>query len=309
MGTSYTVKIGGAALGAAGQSLARQAVQRALDDVVRAMSFFDPASELSRFNRHGAGAPLALSRDTFQVLELARRVSLSTAGAFDVTVGPLVDAWGFGPRAIQRIPHEEERRALAPRVGFERLGFDERNRTVTKARPDVHADLGGIAKGFGVDQAARALDALGIGHYLVEAGGEVRARGLNAEAVPWRIGIEQPDAGPRSARLVVPLRDLSMATSGDYRIYFERDGRRYCHEIDPDTGLAIQNGLASVTVVARECAFADAMATALMVMGPRAGYAHCVEHGIAAHFILRRADGALLDRATPAFAALGAAPA
>jgi thiamine biosynthesis lipoprotein len=141
---------------------------------------------------------------------------------------------------------------------------------------------------------------------MIEAGGEVRTRGRNAEGIPWRIAIEEPDAVPQRARHVVPLSGLSMATSGDYRIYFERDGRRYCHEIDPASGLPIRNGLASVSVVAVECGFADAMATALMIMGAERGLAFASAHGIAAQFVVRAPAGGFVDFMSPAFAALGA---
>ena len=143
---------------------------------------------------------------------------------------------------------------------------------------------------------------------MVEAGGEVRTRGRNAEGRPWQIAIERPDAMPQRAHFIVPLSGLSMATSGDYRIYFERGGRRYSHEIDPGTGQPIRHGLASVSVVAPECGYADAMATALIVLGPEKGYALAAARNIAAHFIVREPDGALRDRQTPAFAALGGTP-
>jgi thiamine biosynthesis lipoprotein len=169
----------------------------------------------------------------------------------------------------------------------------------------VSADLSGVAKGFAVDQAARALESLGFGNYLVEAGGEVRTRGLNLHGEPWRIGIERPEATPPVVHHVVPLSGLAMATSGDYRIYFEEGGRRYSHEIDPRTGAPIRHALASVTVVAPDCGFADAMSTALIVLGEERGLALAADQGIAAYFIVRDPDGGLEARATPAFAALG----
>jgi thiamine biosynthesis lipoprotein len=153
---------------------------------------------------------------------------------------------------------------------------------------------------------AATLDALGIGHYMIEVGGEVRTRGANGAGAPWRIGIEEPDATPQRARHVVPLTGRAMATSGDYRNYFEQDGRRFSHEIDPATGAPIAHALCSVTVVADDCMRADALATALIVMGPRRGLALAEAEGIAALFIERTAPGQHRDRATAAFAALGA---
>jgi thiamine biosynthesis lipoprotein len=302
MGSSYTLKIAGA--GVATPEAARDAAHAALEDVERRMSHFLHDSELSRFNRHGAGTPFAMSEDTFAVFALAHDVARETAGAFDVTVAPLVDAWGFGPSKAQRVVAVEERRALLARVGRDRLVLDAGRRTATKSGADVAADLSGIAKGYGVDRAARALDALGVANYMIEAGGEVRTRGANARGTPWQIAIEAPDATPQRPWFVVPLANLALATSGDYRIYFERDGRRYCHEIDPRDGRPIDHGLASVSVVAADCARADALATALMVMGEERGAAFAAERGIAAYFIAR--DGPVLRaHATPAFAALG----
>jgi thiamine biosynthesis lipoprotein len=250
--------------------------------------------------------PLAVSRETLEVFAIARDVSEATGGAFDVTVAPAVDAWGFGPAKAERIPAAAELAEMAPRIDWRAIAIDRGAGTLAKARAGVRADLSGIAKGYGVDRAARALEALGAADYLVEAGGEVRVRGRNADGEPWRIGIEQPDAVARKPWLVVPLDGLSMATSGDYRIYFERDGRRYSHEIDPATREPVRGRLASVTVVAKDCAWADAMATALFVMGAARGLEFAAANGIAACFIERGEGASLADRQSPAFAKLGA---
>ena len=305
MGTSYTAKIAGGGLSATGSAAARNTVAGALDAVVAKMSTYLPDSELSRFNRHSDRTPVAVSADVLAVFALAQQVSAATNGAFDVTIAPVVDAWGFGPNKTQRVLTAAEIGALGTRVGWQMLAVDPDAGTIAKLRPDVRADLSGIAKGFGVDQAARSLETLGIAHYMVEAGGEVRTRGHNAEGRPWQIAIERPDAMPPRAHLIVPLSGQSMATSGDYRIYFERDGQRYCHEIDPRTGAPIHHGLASVSVVASDCGFADAMATALIVLGPEQGYAFAAAQNIAAYFIMRESDGSFTDRQTPAFAELG----
>lgn len=305
MGSTYTVKIAGPRLAAADAATARQAVEGVFADVVDRMSAYRDDSELSRFNRHLGDAPFALSTDTFAVFRLAREVSAATGGAFDITVAPLVDAWGFGPGRAQRVVTEAEAAALEKRVGWRMLTLDERNGTVAKVREDVRADLSGVAKGYAVDQAAQALDRIGVADYLVEAGGEIRTRGYNADGRPWQIAIERPDAVPQRAHRIVPLAGLAMATSGDYRIYFERGGERYCHEIDPATGRPIRNGLASVTVVAQDCAYADAMATALIVLGPERGQALAVAHNVAALFIVREGNGEFREFGTPTFAALG----
>jgi thiamine biosynthesis lipoprotein len=270
------------------------------------MSTYLDSSELSRFNALAAGRKLAVSRETLEVFALAREVSEATAGAFDATVAPAVDAWGFGPSGKRRVPSPGELAALSARIDWRAIAVDREAGTLAKTRDGVRADLSGIAKGYGVDLAARSLDALGATDYMVEAGGEVRVRGRNADGKPWRIGIERPDAVPQEAFLVVPLDGLSMATSGDYRIYFEQGGRRFSHEIDPATREPVRGSLASVTVVAKDCGWADAMATALFVLGAERGRAFAVEHGIAACFIERAEGGRLVDRQTPAFASLGA---
>jgi thiamine biosynthesis lipoprotein len=309
MGSTYTLKIVQRGLSAAGQAAAHAAVLAALERVEGKMSTYRTESELSRFNRHAEASPVALSAETVAVFALAQRVSEASRGAFDVTVGPVVDAWGFGPSKLHAVPPADERHRLKARVGYRMLAVDKRAGTVEKSRPDVRADLSGIAKGFGVDAAARALESLGFERYMVEAGGEVRTRGLNAAGEPWRVGIERPDAMPQRVHLVVPLSGLSMATSGDYRIYFERDGRRYAHEIDPGTGAPVVHRLASVSVVHQDCVLADAWATALFVLGPEQGLALAEGQSLAAHFILREPDGAFADRRTSAFAALGGYPA
>jgi FAD:protein FMN transferase len=306
MGTTYTVKVVAPTMTEADEAATREAIRAALDAVDGCMSTYKPDSELSRFNRAGDGRPFKLSAATIRVLLLAREVSDASHGAFDVTVGPLVNAWGFGPVKQTRPPSETEIASLRERVGYRKLVIDAAAQTVAKTRPDVYADLSAIAKGFGVDEAARALEARGLANYMVEVGGEVRVKGHNAAGKPWQVGIERPDATPQQALLVVPMTDLSMATSGDYRNYFEKDGRRYSHEIDPTTGYPIRHRLASVSVLAPECAIADAYATALLVLGPDRGYALAVEKGLAAYFLVRRADGGFDERQTPAFAALNA---
>ena len=305
MGSSYTVKLAGG-VDATLASRAADAVREALAVVEARMSTWLADSELSRFNRYAATRPFGFSADTYAVVALAQRVARETAGAFDATVAPAVNAWGFGPGRAHRIVDADERGLLAQRIGHHRLALDAATRSVTKAHPGLALDFSGIAKGYAVDRAAAALDALGLDRYMVEAGGEVRTRGLNADGTPWRIAIEQPDAMPPRPHFVVPLAGLSLATSGDYRIFFEQDGKRFSHEIDPASGAPVDHALASASVAASDCAYADAMATALMVMGPHRAAAFATEHGVAAYFIVR--DGAkLVSSASPAFARLGGA--
>ena len=305
MGSTYTVKIAGPRLAETVREATGNAARAALADVQRMMTAFAPDSELSAFNAHAASRAFALSEDSFAVLERALEVSAASGGAFDVTVAPLVDAWGFGPTRTRRWSSPAERAAVETPVGWRMLSLDSGARSATKQRPDLRIDLSGIAKGYGVDRAALALEALGVQDYLVEAGGEVRTRGHNSAGEPWQVAIERPDPRVRAPYFVVPVSGLSMATSGDYRIFYEQDGVRYSHEIDPHSGAPVRHTLTSVTVLASDCTSADAWSTALFVLGPEAGYALAEARGIAAYFIRRGEGERLIDRATSSFAALG----
>jgi thiamine biosynthesis lipoprotein len=251
--------------------------------------------------------PVPVSESLYAVLAAADRVSRWSDGAFDVTVAPLVERWGFGTRRVRAVPDAASLAAERGRVDWRAVSFDDARRTVIKQHGSRQFDLGGIAKGYGVDRAAAALDARGISNYMVEVGGEVRTRGLNAAGEPWRIGIEEPDASPQRARWIVPLSGRAMATSGDYRNYFLESGQRYSHEIDPVAGAPIRHSLCSVTVVADDCMQADALATALIVLGATKGRALAEVSGVAAQFIERLPGGGFRDSMTSSFAALEAA--
>lgn len=303
MGSAYNVRLRAPEGDAA---RLRAVIQAALDDVDDRMSMFQPQSELSSLNRAAQGTPVALSDELYEVLSAACEVSRWSDGAFDVTVAPLVEHWGFGTRASRRVPAPGAVAADRLRVDWRSLELDASRRTVIKRHAGLQADLGGIAKGYGVDRAAAALESRGVQDYMVEVGGEVRTRGVNAAGHAWRIGIEEPDAMPQRARWVVPLAGRAMATSGDYRNYFFEDGQRYSHEIDPLAGAPIRHSLCSVTVVADDCMRADALATALIVLGADRGRALAERSGIAAQFIERTTGGGYRDSMTPAFVALGA---
>lgn len=305
MGSSWTLKIASRSLGDTLLEAAQSSVARALADVERRMSHYDGESELSRLNRHPIGVPFVLSAPTRQVFAVAQSVREASAGAFDVAVGRVVDEWGFGPAGKARaVPDPAELLALRRLQAGHPLQVDSAAGTVTRRAP-VQANLSGIAKGYGVDRAAAALDALGIDDYMVEVGGEIRTRGHNAGGQPWQLAIEQPDAMPQRAFFIVPLSGLSLATSGDYRNFFLHDGQRYSHEIDPTTAAPVRHGLASVSVVAPDCTRADAWSTALFVLGPERGPALAQRIGLAACFLLRDGDGRFRLQSSPAFQALG----
>lgn len=305
MGTDYTVKIATARLGDALLARAEQAVAASLASVVSRMSHYEASSELSRLNRQPLGEPLQLSAPTLRVFAAAQAVQRASGGAFDVALGRAVDEWGFGPSGKPRqVLGAAALRELQqePRLGA--LVVDAAAGTITRRSP-VQANLSGIAKGYGVDQAALALDALGIADYMVEVGGEIRTRGRNSEGQAWQLAVERPDATPQRAYFVLPLSGQSLATSGDYRNFFMHEGRRYSHEIDPATAMPVQHALASVSVVAADCTQADAWSTALFVAGPERGLALARQHGLAAYFVLRQPDGSLVPKQTEALAALG----
>ncbi len=305
MGSSYTVKLAGPGIGDSTLAAAQAAVAEALSDVIERMSHYDGASEISRLNRQPLGKPFAVSAPTLQVLRAATVVKQASDGAFDVAIGRTVDEWGFGPT--------ERRRGLLPAAALhalqalhveDALQFEPDIGTVTR-RADVWLNLSGIAKGYGVDQAAAALERLGLGHYMVEVGGEIRARGRNVAGQPWQLAIERPDAMPQRALRVLPLDGKALATSGDYRNYFIHQGQRYSHELDPASAAPVRHALASVSVVADDCTHADAWSTALFVLGPERGLALAERQGLAAHFVVRNGDGVFAEQQTVAFAALG----
>lgn len=305
MGTRYMVKV----LSDDGWTMEErnnlaETIKRALEVVNQKMSTYVPDSELSRFNQSDSTQPFPISADTMRVFDLALEVSEKSDGAFDVTVGPLVNAWGFGPEGQpEEIPSDAEIADLQERVGYEFLTIDPDRGTIRKAIPELYCDLSAVAKGFGVDEVARLVEELGYSNYLVEIGGEIRCRGQNADGVVWRIAIERPESGRRVAQRVVALEDAAMASSGDYRNYYERDGERLSHTIDPRTGRPIAHKLAAVSVINDECAVADAYATAIMVLGPDEGYALAEAENLAALLIVREGED-FVERATPAFDAV-----
>jgi thiamine biosynthesis lipoprotein len=307
MGTTWSVVLNPVDRSSADPRRARTAVDTQLAATDRLMSTWREDSELSRFNRHASTAPFPLSPPTLEVFRLAHEVSEATDGAFDVTVGPLVAAWGFGAKARspRRRPEPAELATLRERVGFRLLRLDPTTGAARKERPDVECDLSGIAKGFTVDEIARALTELGWSDFLVELGGEVRARGERPGGEAWRVGVERPDAAGRVVHAVVPLRDQALATSGDYRSFYLDGDQRLAHILDPRSGRPVQHRIASVSVVHREAALADAWATALSVLGPEQGFARAEAEGLAAYFIVRTGDDTFASRATRAFPAVG----
>lgn len=288
MGTRYAVK-----LVAPEPDFDSEAVRRRIEDRLRAinasMSTYLADSELSQLNDFPAGEPYTVSRELMTVLSLSEDLVHATGGAFDPTVGPVVDLWGFGPRTIQRRPDEAQVHDALTQVGWrEHVRLDSAASTILKTSAAVRIDLSAIAKGYAVDEILALLREARLENALVEVGGELRAMGARdpASGSSWRVGIESPlPSDDLRAHRILPLMDRAIATSGDYRNFYEADGVRYSHTIDPQTGRPVTHRGASVTVVARDCATADALATALLVMGPDDGFSWAERNGVAALFL------------------------
>ena len=300
MGTTYRVTLPGArpddgAIGAA--------VRQALERVDALMSTYRADSEVSRLNRHKSSEPLSISAETHAVLSAAQAVSSATGGAFDVTVGPLVDAWGFGPPETSEPPSAETVRGLMERTGWQKLILDTQGPAVRKTVPQLRIDLSAIAKGYAVDLVAEALERLGYRNYLVEVGGEVRAAGRRDAGRPWRIGVERPDSTGRSVHRILQLSDTAVATSGSYRNFREAGGQRFGHVLDPRTGRPAANRVVSATVLDPSAMRADALATALLVLGESEGMALAEREDLAVLLLVEGAGESLREFKSPKFRA------
>lgn len=276
-------------------------IEALLTEINRQMSTYDPQSEISRFNRSVSLQWFPVSRNTAHLVEKSLEISRNTAGAFDITIGPLVNLWGFGSEgARQSLPTIQEIKRARIQVGFALLETRSFPPAIKKAIGELYIDLSAIAKGFAVDQISEYLSSIGMENHLVDIGGELRSRGTRADGSPWRVAIEKPQVDGRSIHRIVSLSDAAIATSGDYRNFFEVDGVRYSHEIDPITAWPITHALASVTVLAEDCTMADAWSTALMILGPDEGYEMAIEEQLAALFIVTSGE-AFIEKTTPLF--------
>lgn len=300
MGTRYMIKLVGLPRGVSAESLAKEVDER-LHLINQQMSTYVDDSEISLFNRAAAGTWFDVSRDTASVVQVAQATSEKTEGAFDITVGPLVDLWHFGPnRGEQSLPSDEQIVAKLERVGYSKLAVRSDPPALMKTVDKLRLDLSAIAKGYAVDAVAELLERHGISSYMVEIGGEIRVSGSRPGGNGWRIGIESPKSDKRKIKRVVELKNVAMATSGDYRNFFEVDGKRYSHTINPANGRPVEHNLASVTVLEQDCMTADALATALLVLGPDRGIAWANENDVAALLISRTENG-LSERASKHF--------
>jgi thiamine biosynthesis lipoprotein len=277
-----------------------QQIEQLLSKVDNSMSTYKKDSEISQFNRLSAGKTMTISQEFAEVVKISQKVWQLSNGAFDPTIGPLVNLWGFGPgEKHDSIPSSNIIALTKEKIGFDSVVLKEQTLSKTKA---VELDLSAVAKGYAVDRVADLLEMLALSDYLVEIGGEIRVSGLNADSVAWRIAVEQPQLFAEVNR-VLSITDVAVATSGDYRNYFEEDGVRYSHTINPNTGMPVKHNLASVTVFAGSCAEADAWATAFSVLGAEQSLELADKHNLAAYMLVRE-NGQFVHKSSANFGLL-----
>jgi thiamine biosynthesis lipoprotein len=299
MGTAYRVQLSPPPDGPT-LTMLQLRIDERLRQINSVFSTYLEDSAITRFNRSTSTQWQTVPEELVDLVRRAAAISTQTGGRYDITVEPLVRAWGFGSDAERDTPPAAATiDALLREVGYTRLSWRTEPPMLRKAVPGLEIDLSSIAKGWAVDQVGALLEAQGFSSYLVDIGGETLARGGKSGGEPWRIAIERPGRR-RAPQGSFAATDIAVATSGDYRNYFEHDGRRYSHTIDPLTGRAVRHRLASVTVIAADCTEADAWATALMVLGETEAPALAERLDLAALFIIRTDDG-LGEHATPAF--------
>ena len=302
MGTNYVVRIA-ESLSESDQSEVSRAVEDVLERVDASMSTYRLDSELSYLNRSSSASPIEISASMFYVVQEALHISRLTSGAFDITVTPLVRLWGFGAGAakVPAVPTDGSLAIASKLVGFQHVTLTENPLSLKKNIEGLEIDLSGIAKGFGVDQVSELLTKKGLRNYMVEIGGEVRTMGKNSDGNAWQIGVEMPTGNSYRLQHIVPLSGLAMATSGDYRNFYEEEGVRYSHIIDPRSGSPISQLLASVTVVEQTCIRADGLASGLLVLGPEEGFELAMQEDLTAMFLVRSPEGELVERLTPSY--------
>jgi thiamine biosynthesis lipoprotein len=275
-------------------------INELLKEINRQMSTYIKDSEISRFNDYDSTGWFNISYNFASLLKTALEVSSISEGAFDITVGPLVNLWGFGPELKKpEVPGVKELLEAKSKTGYKFIEVRVDSPSVKKDKSEIYLDMSAIAKGYAVDKVAELLSSKKIINYMVEIGGEVRTGGKNNKEESWKIGIETPDS-PSNVQKVISISNYSIATSGDYNNYFEENGIRYSHTIDPRTGMPITHKLASVTVIHSNCTLADAYATAINVMGPTVGYDFALKEKLIIYMIVREESG-FEEKLTPQF--------
>jgi FAD:protein FMN transferase len=305
-GARETISLEGKAMGTTWQIIlselpdhtSKEAIQKAIEATLERIesiaSHWRSDTPVSRFNQTLATEPFAVSSELLEILKTAERINHKTEGAFDVTVAPLVNLWGFGPieQTRGKIPTDNEIEDALASMGQDKLELLPQN-TIRKTRADLQLDLSALAKGYAIDQVAQRLDELGNKNYLIELGGELRAKGEGSKGEGWQVGLERPDENTTEIHRAISLEDAAVATSGNYRLAFTDPdtGQSYSHLIDPRTGRPVNHELLAVSVLASTAMEADAWATALLVLGPKEGMQVAKQENLAALFVERSASG------------------
>ena len=270
-----------------------QKIQAQLDADDQALSTWKPDSALMRFNHSASLAPWPVSADMADIVTAALRVGAHTQGAMDITVGPLVNLWGFGPdKQPNKVPDQAQIDAAKARTGLQHLKVinEAQQQYLQKDRPDLFVDLSTVGEGYAADHLARLMEREGISRYLVSVGGALVSRGMNGQGQPWRVAIQKPTDQENAVQAVVDINGHGISTSGSYRNYYELDGKRISHVIDPQTGRPIEHNLVSVTVIAPTALEADAWDTGLMVLGTAKAQDIVRKEGLAVYMIMREGD-------------------
>ncbi|MGM3224204.1 FAD:protein FMN transferase ApbE [Dickeya zeae] len=292
MGTFYSVKISGA-LPESSQQL-QQEVDALLEQANNEISTYRSDSVLSRFNRYVGTDPQPISNGMADIILAAQRIGRATGGAMDITVGPLVNLWGFGPqKQPTRVPSQQQIDEARHKVGLNHLRLISNNQGewLQKDLPDMYVDLSTLGEGYGAELLAQLMTRKGITNYLVSVGGAISSRGVNGQGQPWRVAIQKPTDKENAIQAAVDLQGYGISTSGSYRNYFEQDGKRYSHIIDPATGRPITHQLVSATVIARTALEADGWDTGLMVLGTEKALKLAEQQGLAVYLITKTDKG------------------
>lgn len=300
MGTTYHVTIS-TPISLSDSTEIQKDIDGLLLKVNDSFSTYIESSEVSKFNQYSGEEGQIKSDNFIEVLLEALRISVVTQGAYDITVGPLVNLWGFGPDfKADNIPNDMDIEVALASVGYQAVIVNQKSNNVKKSNQAIYIDFSSLAKGFGVDKVAELLESKGYKNFMVEIGGEMLVRGVNPQGNNWRIAVEKPDSSKRAIHRVINITNTAIATSGDYRNYFEKDGVKFSHTINPRTGRPVQHDLASVTVLAKNSMTADAWATAFMVLGDKRGYDLAMANKLAVLFLVKDGED-IKEVMTPSF--------
>jgi len=300
MGTQFTIKVPQLPEQLKPESLKHRIKQR-LDDLDSQFSTYKPDSEISRINAQNNVDWISVTPSFGKVMSEALRINKLSKGAFDPTIGPLVNLWGFGPDpSVSEVPDAEIIQSLLLVTGTENILWDSKRLRIKKLKENIFLDFSALAKGYAVDEVAQLLKNYKINDFMVEIGGELRLKGINSDGKLWRIAVEKPTIDQRMIQQVLAISDTAIASSGDYRNFFEKEGMRYSHTIDPRTGYSITHNVVSVTVLHESTMTADAFATTFMVLGEEKGLELAKEESLAVLFILKTDEG-FVERSSPQY--------